>query len=260
MDESIQSPSGLEQSRRNMQRSEFGGPAGATSQAASMTTSRPFLNLLNPLGGAYNNYRGYEQARQDALDEEDEEPSENDEHYQDDDRGEGPSTRRPPRSQGWIRSGGANIGLRGMASPTTQINSTLPRVSEALSDLHEDDDDGEVPASFMIEARQPTSSTLAKESGLPAVGVLKSSPPRDRRRNSSGQGLPSKRPVNMPPRPSELQSGPEHALPMPNTVQHNRAREPGTWSGKRGLDDYERALWNWVNVYNLDAFLQEVCI
>ncbi|KAJ3491877.1 hypothetical protein NLJ89_g11297 [Agrocybe chaxingu] len=26
----------------------------------------------------------------------------------------------------------------------------------------------------------------------------------------------------------------------------------------RGLDDYEKALWNWVNVYNLDAFLQEV--
>ncbi|EIN07043.1 APG9-domain-containing protein [Punctularia strigosozonata HHB-11173 SS5] len=26
----------------------------------------------------------------------------------------------------------------------------------------------------------------------------------------------------------------------------------------RGLDNYERALWNWVNVYNLDAFLQEV--
>jgi len=26
----------------------------------------------------------------------------------------------------------------------------------------------------------------------------------------------------------------------------------------RGLDDYEKALWNWVNVYNLDAFLQDV--
>ena len=26
----------------------------------------------------------------------------------------------------------------------------------------------------------------------------------------------------------------------------------------RGLDDYEKALWNWINVYNLDAFLQEV--
>ena len=25
----------------------------------------------------------------------------------------------------------------------------------------------------------------------------------------------------------------------------------------RGLDEYERALWDWVNVYNLDAFLQE---
>ena len=25
----------------------------------------------------------------------------------------------------------------------------------------------------------------------------------------------------------------------------------------RGLDDHEKALWNWVNVYNLDAFLQD---
>jgi autophagy-related protein 9 len=29
-------------------------------------------------------------------------------------------------------------------------------------------------------------------------------------------------------------------------------------SQMRGLDAYERALWTWVNVYNLDAFLQEV--
>ena len=26
----------------------------------------------------------------------------------------------------------------------------------------------------------------------------------------------------------------------------------------RGLDAYERALWNWVNVYDLDVFLQDV--
>jgi len=28
--------------------------------------------------------------------------------------------------------------------------------------------------------------------------------------------------------------------------------------GKNGLDDYETALWDWVNVDDLDGFLQEV--
>jgi autophagy-related protein 9 len=27
---------------------------------------------------------------------------------------------------------------------------------------------------------------------------------------------------------------------------------------KGGLDEYEKALWNWVNVDDLDGFLQEV--
>ena len=27
---------------------------------------------------------------------------------------------------------------------------------------------------------------------------------------------------------------------------------------KVGLDEYEKALWNWVNVDDLDGFLQEV--
>ena len=29
-------------------------------------------------------------------------------------------------------------------------------------------------------------------------------------------------------------------------------------TGKVGLDSYERALWQWVNVDDLDGFLQEV--
>jgi autophagy-related protein 9 len=41
---------------------------------------------------------------------------------------------------------------------------------------------------------------------------------------------------------------PDQGSPLPS--------QPRTFM--RGLDDYEKALWNWVNVYNLDAFLQEV--
>lgn len=32
----------------------------------------------------------------------------------------------------------------------------------------------------------------------------------------------------------------------------------GRGKAKSGLDDYERALWQWVNVEDLDGFLQEV--
>lgn len=51
--------------------------------------------------------------------------------------------------------------------------------------------------------------------------------------------------VNQPPRPSELI---QPSLPQPIVAPPRPMR---------GMDDYERALWNWFNVYNLDAFLQE---
>lgn len=65
----------------------------------------------------------------------------------------------------------------------------------------------------------------------------------------AGGGI--KNPISMPPRPSDLQSASDFALPLPNTSAASSAP-------KQGLDEYERALWSWVNVYNLDAFLQEV--
>ena len=44
---------------------------------------------------------------------------------------------------------------------------------------------------------------------------------------------------------------------------HTRGRYAGfgikrMTANKSGLDDYQRALWNWVNVEDLDGFLQEV--
>lgn len=54
-------------------------------------------------------------------------------------------------------------------------------------------------------------------------------------------------PLSIPPRPSELPE--EH----PALTESHHGAPP-----MRGLDAYERALWNWVNVANLDAFLQEV--
>lgn len=39
-------------------------------------------------------------------------------------------------------------------------------------------------------------------------------------------------------------------------VDEERASAPRM---KQGLNEYEKALWKWVNVQDLDAFLQEVC-
>ena len=55
--------------------------------------------------------------------------------------------------------------------------------------------------------------------------------------------------ISMPPRPTEIN------VERPLTQSPPTAGQPNP---KRGVDANERALWNWVNVYNLDAFLQEV--
>jgi hypothetical protein len=47
---------------------------------------------------------------------------------------------------------------------------------------------------------------------------------------------------------------PPHYLEERTDVDSDRGMKPFT----SGLDDRERALWSWVNVYNLDAYLQDV--
>lgn len=197
-----------------------------------MTGSRPFLNLLNPLSGG-RAYRGYEQARDDVVEEQDED-EEDEDRDDEDDRGEGPSSR-----PGWMRAStrpdsASRIRMQGATSPRHN--------SGTADDDEDDDDDGEVPQSFMIEARRGGSS-----------GRTPKSPPQARHSTRTGGFLAGiKQPISMPPRPSDLQSGQDFTLPHPNTTPM------GSAPSKQGLDEYERALWKWVNVYNLDAFLQEV--
>jgi hypothetical protein len=82
---------------------------------------------------------------------------------------------------------------------------------------------------------QPTRHDSIDEDEVPASLMIETPKPKQ---------LPFE--VNQPPRPSELI---QPSLPQP-VVTPNKSM--------RGMDDYERALWNWFNVYNLDAFLQEV--
>ena len=134
--------------------------------------------------------------------------------------------------------------------------------------IHEQDSsDDEVPPSFLVEAAsQPIASSPSVEQH----------PNRDYERgqalySTEGRKLPPNSPkvvsksksqspytpssVSTPPRPSDL-----NEEPIPGEFNHSSSHQRSYRHHKpiRGLDDYEKALWNWVNVYNLDAFLQEV--
>lgn len=97
--------------------------------------------------------------------------------------------------------------------------------------------DDEIPRSFMIE-ESPTAKRRAYSS--------RASRTRSSRKHPI---LPITNVVSTPPRPSELDEETEDQ----DAPLLGLAPKPS-----HGLSPYERALWNWVNVYNLDAYLQEV--
>ena len=116
--------------------------------------------------------------------------------------------------------------------------------------IESSDDEG--PQSFMIEAaphhhNRPRASTNKQSHPSKSKG-------KETLRLTAKSGS-SKQPIlpvtnddalRLPPRPSEI----DHPV-MPEPLV-----EPGR-KQMRGLDAYERALWNWVNVYDLDVFLQD---
>lgn len=199
------------------------------------SSSRPFLNMLNPMG---RTYQGYMQANQSVVEEEDEEGASND-----------LESGQPQRSSIFTTKahGKRRVSWGGDAS---EMNVLRPNIRQADPKEGDESSDDEVPQDVMIEAaRRPPSpqrSAKGKERETrkrPLVSARKSSKPI----------LPtntSDTPVSIPPRPSEINTD-----PMPQQ-QSEPLHEPQS-KHMHGLDDHERALWNWVNVYNLDAFLQE---
>jgi autophagy-related protein 9 len=95
------------------------------------------------------------------------------------------------------------------------------------------DSDDEVPQSLMVEA-----SPRLKHKG------------KGRASTEPATGIPSN--ITIPPRPSEVEDGDGSPVSISpeDATSHKGIR----------LDPYQRALWNWVNVYNLDAFLQDVYV
>jgi hypothetical protein len=112
---------------------------------------------------------------------------------------------------------------------------SLPRPHRG--DLNSSDD--EVPQSLMIEAT-PSAKLKAHRSGRRA---LKTRTPK--------QPILPVANVSTPSRPSDLDEESDGHQDSPLLRASQRAAP--------SLTAYEHALWSWVNVYNLDEYLQEVC-
>lgn len=206
----------------NRRTRQLNSPPQASRMFQSSLRPSGFLNMLNPMSG--RNYQGYMQANQSVLEEdEDEQEGELDD-------ASSPFKSNRDRSSTW-----------GESSRMTTFNTGKPK-AQAMKDESSDD---EVPQSMMIEAsphvRRLSSARQSKGKGKAARHAPRTS--------ASGPILPvTNDDLKLPPRPSEVDT--------PATEEAHAQ----TSSQKRniGLDAYERALWNWVNVYDLDVFLQDV--
>ncbi|KAI8989804.1 APG9-domain-containing protein [Trametes punicea] len=213
---------------------------GSQSIFPGASSSRPFLNMLNPLG---RTYQGYIQANQSVVEEEEQEAGNED-----------IESGQPKRSS-IFRNTTKPHGRRKVAwgGDASEMNVLRPNIRQADPKEGEESSDDEVPQDFMIEASSPTPRRPPSPQKS-AKGKERESrrQPLHSTRKPSKPVLPTNTadtPVSIPPRPSEIN-------PDPVPQQSEPLHEPQT-KHMRGLDEHERALWNWVNVYNLDAFLQE---
>ena len=225
------------------------------------SSSRPFLNLINPMN---SNYHGYVQANQSIVEENGEDDVNNGEDIDLEAGRSGifhsshEAKRLSTKSQGKRR-----VAWNPEASEMGILHPNIHKEDK----IHErDSSDDEVPPSFLIEA---TSHQVASQSAenpqkqdhgrgqalystegrkLPPTSLKSVSKPISKSKSPASR-------LSTSPRPSDLveeQIPEEFSYSSPPQDSPYRNHKP-----MRGLDDYEKALWNWINVYNLDAFLQE---
>ena len=215
----------------------FSGHSLSTSRSithsvyAPTASSRPFLNMLNPLGHAY---QGYMAANQSVLEEDEEDTDAASPRHERIDL----EAQTLPTSTSKASFGAPDPKQR-LTRGATETGILRPNVREDDRVQEESESDGEVPESFLIESPALRRAPLSRNGRA-----------RDVRHATNATTHIDAPRISVPPRPSEI-----------NVDRPPLARSPptaGQSSPKRGLNAYERALWNWVNVYNLDAFLQEV--
>ncbi|KAG5636822.1 hypothetical protein H0H81_006738 [Sphagnurus paluster] len=223
--------------------------------------------MLNPMS---RNHQGYIQANQSLMEE--------DEDRTGDEGEDDPDDVETGRSRSTIFQGTGVSSQRGNSKDkrkvswdagASEMNVLRPNIRKEDKMHEQESSDDEVPQSFMIEAdsrkqasskekrREESSSGGGRRHALQSAAGRKLPPPKSTYKPSQSQG-PN---ISIPPRPSEVDADENEGTPRStssrafnDTLPQYNTRQP---KSMRGLDDYERALWNWVNVYNLDAFLQE---
>ncbi|PVF99063.1 APG9-domain-containing protein [Serendipita vermifera] len=219
-----------------------------------MSNSSGFLNALNPIQRPNNHLQRIHNFQQtSSLLEEDEEYHSND----DDSQG---IPLQASTNLASSRSGVPAI-LKADASPRAEIDGA----SEAS--------DEEIPHSFMVETSPSTrkkSLSSQKRAHRSATGQRSGN---QSKRNLGGSSiLPTTHPIralNRFPHPDDIEEEDEDdhnvaLLRASNVSSHSSKRRKGKGAArgqndaKKGLDEYQQALWRWVNVYNLDEYLQEI--
>ena len=199
-----------------------------------MSSSRPFLSMMNPMG---RTHQGYVQANQLVVEENENEEDDVDLEAGHTTRGILSKTTTKSRRKQQVSWDGES----------SEMNILRPNIRKEDKTYEQDNSDDDVPQRFMIEDTS-MSSRLSKGKGRSQPLYSTSARSLPHARSSPTDTLPA---MSIPPRPSEVDVDEPPQTPP-------QRREQASPKPMRGLDDYERALWNWVNVYNLDAYLQEV--
>jgi autophagy-related protein 9 len=195
--------------------------------------------MLNPMRSAHH---GYREVNQFVAEEEEEGRNV---VTEDVDLEAGPSSFREVTRLSSKVEGKRRVAWDAGASEMTILHPNIHKEDK----IHEEDSsDNEVPQSFKVEA--------TPHAGLAAVEGPSQLARGQALYSTSGRKLP-------PALPTVIDNSPSPVPRSSKVLEEDYAISPATRSRQpktlmRGLDDHEKALWNWVNVYNLDAFLQEV--
>lgn len=210
------------------------------------------------------NHQGYTQANQSLLEEDENRTAGDGEESEEDvEAGRRSPISPPPLAKSKYTGHQRKVSWDPGAS---EMNVLRPNIHKEDKTHEQDSSDDEVPQSFMIETSSQKHHSTSKGKGREES--LSGGVRRHALQSSAGRKLPPAKllgtlgqgpTVSIPPRPSEVDNGQPERSPRSNSAGFNDRLPQYTRQSNamRGLDDYEKALWNWVNVYNLDAFLQE---
>ncbi|KAG8876541.1 autophagy protein atg9 [Tulasnella sp. 331] len=223
----------LEESEALARSSRIGG--SRSQMGASIGSSRPFLNLLNPMG---RHYKGYQQMTGEPVEEEDEDADEDEDPHR---AARSNSASSPGRNKRVFWQDGQQHETLELHDRDHHPHPTPNAADEQVTEPEEEED--AVPQSFLIEAAPRKSSAAStsqsRREERRAARLLRKS---NRHQSSTAPGAQPQ--LSKPPRPSELEGPAVMAAGSSDTTTAFASTRP-----QKGLDDYQKALWNWVYAY-----------